>query len=229
MVTVGSVKKVILDSLGMGDNVIGESYVASPKEYDLATELLSKKALATHEKLYHGYLEKLNQISARLDTIDRDSADYRSSGYHSLKEDEVYNRNAVHFHELYFANISDVESEVEYDSMVYMRLARDFGTFDDWQWDFIACGMSSKQGWAVTAYDTFLRRYVNFFTDGHDKHIPVGCYPIIVIDMWEHSFFRDYLDDREQYLTNMMRELDWDVIERRVQRAEIIGKALELR
>ena len=41
---------------------------------------------------------------------------------------------------MYFENISDLNSTVSVDSLSYMRLARDFGTFDDWQKDFIACG-----------------------------------------------------------------------------------------
>lgn len=203
-----------------------EAYVAQRKEYDLATELLSKRTKETHRGLYERYIDKLNRTSAQLDTVDRDSA-AQTSAYRSLKEAEVYNRNAVHLHELYFANISDVQSEISYDSIAFMRLTRDFGTFDDWQWDFMACALSARSGWAVTVYDTFLRRYNNFVIDGHDCHVPFGCYPIIVIDMWEHAHFRDYLADPEKYVTNMMRELNWSIIEKRVERAEEISRVLE--
>jgi superoxide dismutase, Fe-Mn family len=227
MVTVGDIKKTILDSLEMTEPVIEEAYVAAPKEFDLTTELLSQKAKDAHKKLYHQYIDKLNRTSAQLDTVDRSAAGH-TSAYRSLKASEVYNRNAVQLHELYFANISDVQSEVAYDSIAFMRLARDFGSFDDWQWDFIACALSAKNGWAVTAYDMFLRRYVNFFIDGHDCTVPIGCYPVIVMDMWEHSYFRDYIDDREKYVKNMMRELNWDVIERRVERSDALEKVLRL-
>lgn len=228
MVTTKQVTDQIKKDLGLvKPKPLSEAYVANPKKYELTTELLSGKAKDAHTELYQGYIEKLNKISARLDSVDRESADSKSSAYHSLKQDETYNRNAVHLHELYFANISDIESEATPDTLAVMRLTRDHGTFDDWQWDFVACGMSSKQGWVVCAYDTFLRRYVNFSIDGDSMNIPVGCYPVIVIDMWEHAWFRDYLGDRELYLMNMMRELNWEVIEARFKRAEMIGKVLE--
>ena len=229
MITGKDIKKTILDSLQMSEpeSVITEAYVTSPKEYDLATELLTKKTKDAHEKLYHGYVEKLNRTSAQLDTVDRAGSGV-TSAYRSLKQSETYNRNAVYLHELYFSNISDVQSEVAYDSIAFMKLARDFGTFDDWQWDFIACCAASGQGWAVTGYDLFLRRYVNFFIDGHDGVVPVGIYPVVVMDMWEHSYYRDYMQDKDKYVTNMMRELNWDIIEKRIERAETIARVLKI-
>lgn len=229
MVTVRELKQGIRRDLGLDEapEVISEAYVAHPKKYDNKSELLSEKAKETHEKLYQGYVEKLTKISAQLDTADRAAADSKVSGYRSLKAAEVYNRNAVYLHELYFANIGDVDSEVSFDSLAFMKLARDFGTFDDWQWDFIACAKSAVNGWAVCAYDMFLRRYINFFIDGDDVSIPVGCFPVVVLDVWEHSFFRDYLEDRESYITNMMQEFNWQVVEDRIERAEMINKVLE--
>ena len=228
MVTTKDIKQTILESLGMDQKeVIQEAYVTAPKQFDLATELLSEKTKKSHEKLYHGYIEKLNKTSAQLDTVDRAGSGVVSA-YRALKQAEVFSRNAVWLHELYFANISDVKSEIAYDALSYMKISQDFGTFDDWQWDFMACAKSAGQGWAVMGYDMFLRRYVNFFIDEHDVTVPVGVYPIIVLDVWEHSYYRDYLDNKEKYISNMMREFNWDVIDKRVARAEAIAKVLKL-
>jgi len=232
MITKRDIKQTILESLDLhhevrASEILHESYVTAPKEYDLATELLSQKTKDAHKHLYNGYIEKLNRTSAQLDTVDRDASG-PTSAYRSLKEAETLNRNAVYLHELYFANISDVQSEVAYDSISYMRLARDFGSFDDWQWDLIACAKSARSGWAVVGFDMFLQRYTNFFIDGHDCCVPIGCYPIIVIDCWEHARFRDYLVDDEKYVVGMMRELNWDVIEKRIERAELMARALKI-
>ena len=86
------------------------------------------------------------------------------------------------------------------DSLAFMRLERDFGTFDEWQKDFIACCMSSRNGWAITVYNAFLNRYVNIVVDLHSLNVPINCYTIIVMDMWEHSYYRDYLNDKKTYI-----------------------------
>ena len=226
MITRKNLRDQIRKDLELDGDLVSESYVSQPKEYEHNTDLLSKKAKIAHEELYKGYIEKLNKISAQLDTVDRANANSGASAYRALKHAEMFNRNAVYLHELHFANIGDVNSEISYDSLTYMRLARDFGSFDDWQWDFIACAKSASNGWAVCAYDTFLMRYVNFFIEGHDVNIPIGCYPILVLDTWEHAYFRDYLNDRETYINNMMREFNWRIVEERVRRPDVIHKVV---
>ena len=202
---------------------INESYAAVPKKYDLNTELLSTKAKHAHKEIYQNHIEKLNRVSAEQDGVNRQEDFAR---YHDLKKREIFELNAVYLHELFFANISDVHSEITMDTLTFMRLERDFGNFDSWQYDFVANAMSSTSGWAVCAYSTFLQRYINFFVDGNDGCIPVGCYPVIAIDVWEHVYFRDYLDDKKSYVYAMMKELQWDVIEERFKRAEKIAGAM---
>ncbi len=226
MITGKDIKKTIIDSLELNDEKLNEAYVSTPKEFDISTELLSQKTKDSHKKLYKNYVEKFNKTSAQLDTVDR-SASGVTSAYKALKQSEVFNRNAIYLHELYFANISDVQSEVAYDSLAYIRLARDFGSFDEWQWDFIACAQAAGQGWAIAGYDVFLKRYINFFVNEHDMTVPIGVIPVIVLDMWEHAYFRDYLTEKDKYISNMMREFNWDVIEKRIERTENVSKALK--
>ena len=136
------IKETIRNSLGIdseSQDDLNESYVAQTKKYNLPTELLSSANKKNHVELYKGYVDTFNRVSAELDAVDKDSANSNSSVYRSLKIDETYNLNAVYLHELYFSNISDLHSEISMDSLSYMRLSRDFGTFDDWQKDFMGC------------------------------------------------------------------------------------------
>ena len=217
----------IREDLGLKESeCLVEAYVAQPKQFNLTTELLSPKAKSQHIEIYKDSIDKLNTISAQLDTADRKNVVPGVGPYRALKCSEIQLLNSVYLHELYFANISDPHSQINMNTLTYMRLERDFGTFDDWQFDMIACAMSAHNGWAVTAFDTFLQRFVNFFVDGDKEVIPVGTYPVIVIDVHEHAYFRDYLNDRKSYIYAMMKELRWDVIEERFKRTDIIVTAL---
>lgn len=218
-------QKLIREGLNLDElEGLNEAYISQEKSYDLNTELLLTKTKEAHKKLYSSYVESLNQASAQLDTVDRRLA-AGTSDFRSIKLDEQYNLNATYLHELYFANISDPYSEVNMDSLAHMRLNRDFGTFDDWQMDFRACAMASRNGWAICAYSTYLKKYVNMIVDDHNSHCLVGTYPIIVLDMWEHAR-RDYLEKKNEYIRAMMREFNWNVIEERVKRCELIAQAL---
>jgi len=204
---------------------IDEAYNTQAKKFKLSTELLSSKSKKHHQDLFEKYVDTLNEISAKLDTAPRDDSNVNFSEYRSLKVDETYNLNASFLHGLFFENISDVHSQVTMDSMAFMRLERDFGSFDDWQKDFIACALSTRNGWAVTVYNMFLNRYMNVVVDLHSQNIPMSAYPVIVLDCWEHAYYRDYLAERKTYVFAMMKELNWDTIEDRFRKAERIAKA----
>ena len=222
------VMKIIKNTLGTEKEDLNEALVAQQKQFKLVTEFQSAATKKAHEVLYEGYLEAFNRISAELDSVDRSAVKSNSSNYRSLKQDETYNMNAVYLHELYFANISDISSTISMDTLSFMRLSRDFGDFDKWQSDFIACCLASRCGWAMTYYNIFTHTYMNTFIDLHSLQVPVGCIPIIVMDVWQHAYYRDYLSDVKTFTYAMMKELNWGVIEERVKRAERVAQALKV-
>ena len=224
----GKVVDSIREGLGLPPvSKLEEAYVTQAKKFNLSTELLSNKAKQSHQQLFEQYVESLNEISAQLDTVDRDNVNSRDSLFRSLKINETYNCNAAFLHALYFENISDLHSKVSMDSLSFIRLERDFGTFDAWQKDFIACCLASRDGWALTVYNGFLKRYMNVPVDLHSLNVPINCYPVIVMDMWEHAYYRDYLDDKKSFIFAMMKQLNWSVIEGRFKEAEKVAKALK--
>jgi Fe-Mn family superoxide dismutase len=206
---------------------INESYVAEPKTYRQVSEFVSQKTKNSHIELYKQYVETLNDVSVELDTADRSDASSKHSEFRSLKLDETFNLNSVWLHELYFANCFDPHSEVYMDSKAYMRLERDFGTFEDWQKDFLACALSAGNGWAVCGYNMFLKKFVNTMVSCHSQDVMMGLYPMIVIDMHEHAYHRDYLTDKKSYLVAQMREFNWNVIEERFLKAEALHEVLK--
>lgn len=209
--------------------LVKESYVSQPKSYDQVSEFVSQKTKEAHTELYERYIENLNKVSVELDTSERATEKVNSahSEYRSLKLDEIYNLNAKWLHELFFANCFDPHSELYMESLAFMRLQRDFGTFEAWQKDFMACALTCGNGWAVCGYNVHLQRYVNTIVSNHSQDVMVGLYPVVVLDMWEHSYSRDYLNDKKSYLVAMMREINWNVVEERVQKAEQIAEVVK--
>jgi Fe-Mn family superoxide dismutase len=206
---------------------LNEALVAQTKTYSIPTEALSQANKKNHYELYEQYVKDFNRISAELDAVSRANASGNHSLFRSLKIDETYNLNAVYLHELYFANIGDLQSEITMDTLAYMRLERDFGSFDDWQRDFLACASASRCGWVVTGYNIFTQTYMNYVIDLHSLNVPVGVIPVVVMDVWQHAYYKDYLKDVSEYTQNMMRELNWNVIESRFERAEKAAQALK--
>lgn len=222
-------KKIVKESLsaaGASKEDLNEAMVAQQKRYPQVSEMVSQKTKDAHERLYKNYVEKFNRISAELDTASRET-DSNGAEYRNLRVDETQNLNAIWLHELYFSNCFDPHSEVFADSYSYLHLQRDFGSFEEWQRHFVACAMSAREGWAVCAYNIFLRKYVNTVIDGHSNNVMLGLYPVVVLDMHSHAYYRDYLDDKQSFVISQMREINWTVVEERVKRAERIGEVLK--
>lgn len=200
--------------------LVTEALNVLPKAFLLKTEKLSSKTKQSHEIIYKKHIDAFNKSSSQLDASSKEEASSNYSAYRSVSRDMIANLNSVKMHELYFGNISDLASEISLDSIPYIKLARDFGTFETWQYDFIASCMSVRNGWALTVYDTYKKVYMNVIVDDDVNGIPLGAIPIIAMDMHEHAFFKDYGDDKKSYVVAMMRELNWNVIEARITIAE---------
>jgi Fe-Mn family superoxide dismutase len=206
--------------------VTNEAYAIQSRSFKNQTEKLSDKTKKSHQELLEGYVDIANKVSIKLDSVDRDNSNLNHSNYRSLKLDETYNLNAAFLHGLYFENIGDMNSKITTDSLTFMRLERDFGSFDNWQKDFIASCLSARNGWAITYYNIYLKKYVNTIIDLHDLHVPIGCVPVIVMDVWEHAYYHDYLKDRKLYVFSMMKEINWQKIEERIEKTEMLGRVM---
>jgi len=42
------------------------------------------------------------------------------------------------------------------------------------------------------------------------------------MDVWQHAYYRDYLKDVNSYMSAMMKQLRWSVIEKRFEKADKI-------
>lgn len=222
--------KIVEESLEFAgykkEKTINEALVAQQKTYRNVTESISQKTKDAHERLYKNYIEKFNKTSAQLDAVSKES-DSNNSEYRNLKLSETYNANSIWLHELYFSNCFDPHSEIYADSYSYLKLQRDFGTFEDWQKDFMATALASRNGWAICGYNFYFKKYVNLLIDDHSNNVMLGVYPILVIDMWDHALYKDYLDDRQSYLIAQMREINWQIVEERIKKSEKIAEVIK--
>ena len=219
--------KIVLASIdaALKPTTVKEAYVAVPKKFTLRTEKLSEKVKAFRIKHFEKTVESLNKVSAQLDGVDLSAVDSNIAGaFRNLKLDESYAINDAFLQAQFLENISDVNSSISMDMLCYMRLSRDFGDFDTWQKNFMACAKSSRNGYVVTAYSIYLKRFINFVVDDASEGIPFAAIPVIVLNVSQAVYVKDYLEDIDSYVKNMMREFDWQVIEDRIKKCEKIAK-----
>ena len=184
---------------------------AMPFTYN--TGVVTRKQFDDHLTLYHGYVEKTNEITQKLATDPQhETANATASHYRGWKRGETYAINGVILHELYFQNLG---SEGGPPRRKMQELAdRHFGSYDQWREDFIACAKAAR-GWCILAYEQRTKTCRNILLDTHQDGQIATAFPVIVLDMYEHAYFLDYGTDKTAYINRFIAQLPWDTIEKR--------------
>ena len=97
-------------------------------------------------------------------------------------------------------------------------LAQAYGSVDRWQENFKMLGGMRGVGWVILFQDPVTGGLTNYWISLHQDGIPARCKPILVMDVWEHAFMRDYkATDKAKYVEAFFRNIDWQMVERRLQ------------
>jgi Fe-Mn family superoxide dismutase len=192
----------------------------TPKKWDY-TKLtgISEETLQIHFGLYEGYVKNTNLLNERL-------AEIRSAGKNAGADPayaEIVRRlgweyNGMRLHELYFDNMTKNPTELK-SGKLYDALGEHFGGFEAWKKDFMAVGGMRGIGWAIAYCDTANGQITNHWIAEHDMFHVAGFIPVVVMDVWEHAYFRDYKPaERSKYIEAFFANIDWKHCESRLGR-----------
>ena len=176
---------------------------------------LSDKLLTSHhQNNYGGAVKRLNLIQQQLGTLPKDAPPYQMG---SLKREELVANNSMLLHELYFGNLG---GNGRADGGVAKDLGTAFGSLASWGHDFRATGLSlaGGSGWVVLSFDPPSHDLHNWWAWDH-THSVVGGIPLLVMDMYEHSYHMDYGANATGYIDAFFQNVNWDEVNRRLERA----------
>jgi Fe-Mn family superoxide dismutase len=130
-------------------------------------------------------------------------------------------------HEYYFSNLRrGAEPRPPSGAALANALTESFGSIDQWRADFQAIGDMRGIGWVILFEDPVIERLSNHWVSLHQEGIPAGFKPLLVMDVWEHAFMRDYkATEKAKYVEAFFRNVDWTMVQRRLQEAEAIRPA----
>ena len=83
-----------------------------------------------------------------------------------------------------------------------------------------ATGKMRGVGWAATYQDPSNGALSNHWINLHETGNVAGYTPILIMDVWEHAFIKDYAPaDRPKYIEAFFSNIDWDAVSGRLQTA----------
>ncbi len=189
-----------------------------PYGYDMLEPFLSAKTLDTHHQKHHGgYVKKLNELIAggeykgKATTLEgliresRELVEARTNIYReiaSINKQIFDNASQIWNHEFYWESMTNEESRqsIQFE----LGISR-----EDLKQEFIEKAkkhFGSGYVWIVRTPNHRIEVKVT-----HDAENPVGTKDTAIVgcDLWEHAYYLDYQNLREEYLEKFWDKIDW--------------------
>jgi superoxide dismutase, Fe-Mn family len=122
----------------------------------------------------------------------------------------------MRLHELYFDNMTRSPS-LSRSAKLNNALGAAYGSFEGWKKDFAAVGNMRGLGWAIAYCDPSGGEIINHWISDHENGHVAGYIPIVVLDVWEHAFIKDYKPaEKDKYIEAFFANIDWKECEARL-------------
>lgn len=170
-----------------------------------------------HTKHHQTYINNLNaSLTSLSTTISKNDI---VAQLH-LQEAIKFNAGGHVNHTLFWENLIPASSPNTQPSTapkVSAALANRFGSVEKFQEKFNGVLMGLKGsgwGWLVQDIESGLLEIV---TSKDQDIVPAGKKPLLGIDMWEHAYYLQYLNDKGSYAKGIWKVINWKQVEERFE------------
>lgn len=191
-------------------------YIKIVLDYNSLEPYIDDKTLRLHYNvIYSSYIDKLNKLLKK----------NNYNGNYSLNElvdkidmfpledrgEILYNLGGAINHKLYFYEISDKGNNIPYGEIL-KDINKYFGSYNNFKKEFIKKALNLVgSGYTFLVMDKGGKLQI-INTSNEDTPYSYGLIPIIVLDLWEHSYYLKYTTNKEAYINNWFNLLDFKKI-----------------
>lgn len=187
-------------------------YKAIELDYSSLSPYLDREVIEVHYKMYKETLAKLNRL------LEEANYDYSMSIYDLIKNIDIFPINvrgeilyylaSIINHTLYFYNISN-EGYIEPVDLIGRDIDKYFGSYDNFKKEFkIKANELKGSGYTFLVRDDKGKLLI-INTSNEDSPYYYGFEPVISLDLWEHAYFLQYKEKRNEYIDNFFKIIDF--------------------
>ncbi|QYM76219.1 superoxide dismutase [Leucobacter luti] len=188
-----------------------------PYDYAALEPHISGKIMQLHHDKHHqAYVTGANTALDQLAEA-RDSENL--TAVNKLEKDLAFNLGGHVNHTIFWNNLSPEGGERP-EGELASAIDEYFGSFEKFQAHFTATALGVQgSGWAVLAWDSLGQRpnIVQLFDQ--QGNLPAGTTPLLMLDVWEHAYYLDYLNVRADYVKAFWNIANWQDVAKRFEAA----------
>ncbi|WP_203138288.1 superoxide dismutase [Microbacterium sp. JZ31] len=178
-----------------------------PYDYAALEPHISGKIMELHHDKHHAtYVAGANTALEQLAAA-REANDF--ANVNKLEKDLAFHLGGHTNHTIFWNNLSP-NGGGEPEGELAAAIADQFGSFAAFQAHFAAVANGIQgSGWSVLAWDAIGQRLAIFQLFDQQANVPLGLTPLLMLDMWEHAFYLDYLNVKAEYVKAFWNIANW--------------------
>lgn len=186
-----------------------------PYKYDALEPVISKKIMELHHDKHHkSYVDGANIALEKLEKFRKGEAEI---DIRATLRDLSFHMNGHILHSIFWPNMKPPQENNEPTGEIGNLIEQFFGSFDTFKKEFGNAAKSVEgSGWATLVKDDENNLYIVQVEKHNLMHV-AGFKPLLVLDVWEHAYYIDYLNDRGKYVDNWWKVVNWDDVEKRLK------------
>ena len=184
-----------------------------PYPLDALEPYYSTKTLDLHYNvLYKGYLDNTNKTEQKLEKA-RVSGNFEN--IKCLEKDLSFFGSGAILHELFFTNMGPA-IPTEPDTRLMEQIIKDFESYNKFKQQFTEASKTVEaSGWCLLVWVPKWSKLEILQCEKHQNLTLWGCKPLLVLDMWEHSYYLQYQTKRPEYIDAFWNIVNWNEVNRR--------------
>ena len=188
-----------------------------PYDYSALEPHISGKIMELHHSRHHkAYVDGANTALDKLAEA-RESGD--NAAINLLEKNLAFNLGGHVNHTVFWNNLSP-EGGGEPEGELAEAIKDQLGSFEGFKAQFSANATAIQgSGWSVLAWDSIGQKLSIFQLFDQQGNVPLGLTPILMLDMWEHAFYLDYLNVKADYVKAFWNIVNWQDVAARLERA----------
>ena len=206
---------IVLSSKKEDVEITGYEFQKLPYSYDSLEPVIDAETMKIHHtKHQKKYFDKMMEVLDEKPTLMKKSMVELMSDLEKIpaKDREKFKNNAGgYFNHSFFWNVMTTENPV-YSGSIKTLIDKEFGSLDKFKAEFVKTGMDHfGSGWIwLCINDGKLK--LSSMPNQNNPYIE-GCgKPLIGCDVWEHAYYLKYQNDREKYLKNWVKLINWNFV-----------------
>ncbi|MFH2085412.1 MAG: superoxide dismutase [bacterium] len=185
-----------------------------PYKYDALEPVISKQALTLHHTRHH--LAYVTGVNAAMDKLEKARAgEGMEIDYKATMRDLSFHMNGHKLHSIFWQNLRKSKKDNAPSGTLLAKIEEQFGSFEAFQTEFAGAGKGVEgSGWAALIQDEEDLHVIQI--QNHNLMVVADTKILLVLDVWEHTYYLGYQNDRAKFVDAFWSIVNWDDVASRL-------------